>query len=119
MAAQQLVSANRGFSPFVIATGGVGIQSWLATNQPLRDLIATAAAVEIWGENEMCDERRPDAVKQARTDVMRARLQAAVAEVRHGGTPDIVYPPSGLKDAAEWNAEPSVPGICHAVAGMM
>jgi hypothetical protein len=102
LAARQMAGAWHGAAPLVIASGGVGVQSWLTGNAPVRDLLAAAGTVEIWGENELDSERRPDPVKQQRTDALRLRLQAAIAGLRQGEIPEIVYPPSGLKDAAEW-----------------
>jgi hypothetical protein len=89
--------------PTAIGTGGVGIRSWVRTNGPLKAILATADVVEVWGENEVGANGRPDPIKQTRTDELRRKLQDAIAELRAGELPEVVYPPEGIKDAAEWN----------------
>lgn len=89
--------------PTAVGTGGVGIRSWVRTNEPLKAVLTAADIVEIWGENEVGVDGRLDQIKQTRTDEQRRKLQDAIAEVRDGELPEIIYPPAGVKDAAEWN----------------
>ena len=103
MAARDLALRSGWEPPTAIGTGGVGIRSWVRTNGPLKALLATADVVEVWGENEVGADGRPDPIKQTRTDELRRKLQDAIAEVRTGELPEIVYPPEGIKDAADWN----------------
>ena len=103
MAAWDLARRSGLTPPTVVGTGGVGIRAWVRTNEALKAILATADIVEIWGENEVGRDGRPDPIKQTRTDELRRKLQDAIAEVRAGELPEIVYPPEGIKDAAEWN----------------
>jgi hypothetical protein len=89
--------------PTAIGTGGVGIRSWVRINEALKAVLAAADVVEVWGENEVGANGRPDPIKQTRTDELRRKLQDAMAELRAGELPEVVYPPEGVKDAAEWN----------------
>jgi hypothetical protein len=89
--------------PTAVGTGGVGIRSWVRSNEALKAILAAADVVEIWGENEVGVDGLPDPTKQSRTDDLRRKLQDAIAEFRIGELPEIVYPPEGIKDAAEWN----------------
>jgi hypothetical protein len=102
LAAAQIREATFGSLPCVVATGGVGILSWLAPGTPLLGLASGAGAVEVWGENETDRSGFPNAAKQALTDAQRSRLLHALAEIRDGEIPDLVYPPPRAKDAAEW-----------------
>ena len=101
LAAWQMRKELDGTPPISIATGGVGIQSWLTENAFLHGIISTAGAVEIWGENETDAFGNSNPEKQERTDQQRLKLQAAVAAMRQGELPDIIYPPAGCKDAAD------------------
>ena len=102
LAAWQKHRIDHGTAPCVVATGGVGMHSWLAENPTARDLVASASSVEIWGENEVDADGNLSSLKQERTDLMRARLQEAIAAIRGGELPEMIYPPPGIKDAAEW-----------------
>ena len=103
LAARDLALRSGWEPPTAIGTGGVGIRSWVRTNGPLKAVLTAADVVEVWGENEVGRDGCPDPTKQGRTDDLRRKLQDAIAEVRAGELPEIVYPPEGIKDAAEWN----------------
>ena len=103
IAAQDIALRNVGTAPTVIVTGGVGVRKWVSSNGLLRDIMAAADQVEIWAENEVGADGRPDQVKQGRTNDLRQKLASAIAEIRQGAIPSVVYPPRGVKDAAEWN----------------
>lgn len=96
--------------PTVIATGGVGVRKWVRDNPALRELLERADQVEIWGEREVRDGK-PDPTKQAETDARRDQLATEIAGVRQGELPDMVMPPTGTKDAAEWNQAQQNPGL--------
>lgn len=90
-------------APTVVATGGVGVRFWIEENPVLRRLVEEADLVEVWGENEVGRDGRPDPEKQARTDAMRDLLRQALAARRRGEIPPLVVPPEGAKDAADQN----------------
>lgn len=96
------IGLRRGVCPTVIATGGVGVRHWATENPVLRELLAKAERVLIFGENEVGQDGALDPVKQERTDLLRMRLAETVAEVRDGQLPSMVYPPPTIKDAADW-----------------
>lgn len=83
--------------PTIIITGGVRVRRWLQTAH-LRALLAEAGKVTIMGENEVTP------AIQGQTDRERAALSQAIAEIS-GRSPEIIYPPSGCKDVAEWNVQ--------------
>lgn len=91
--------------PTVIATGGVGVRKWVRENLVLRDLLAGADSVTIMAERETDAEGEPDPAKQSKTDARRQQLADEIAAVREGELPDTVFPPPGVKDAAEWNLD--------------
>lgn len=48
-------------------------------------------------------------MKQARTDLLRGKLRAAIAAAMEGELPEILYPPKGVKDLADWNLADASP----------
>lgn len=88
--------------PTVIATGGVGVRSWIVANSHVRALLVAAERVEIWCENEVSQDGDSATEKQAKTDLLRERLADEIALVRGGELPELVYPPEGVKDSADW-----------------
>jgi hypothetical protein len=102
LAVRDIVRRDGGEAPLCIATGGVGVRKWVASNGPLREILTGADRVEVWAENEVGEDGRPDSEKQSRTDALRQRLLPAIAEIRAGELPDLIYPPTGVNDAAEW-----------------
>lgn len=112
LAVQDICLARGEEAPVVIATGGVGVRSWVKENAYLLGLLQGAERVELWGENEMSGGA-PDAEKQARTDLLRERLAEEVAMLRGGEMPQIVYPPRVAKDSADWLATGEMPSQCY------
>lgn len=104
LAVQDLAARAGHEIPTVIATGGVGVRKFVEVNPEVRALLEAAEKVQIMAENEMKDGK-PDPEKQAKTDLFREKLASAVAEVRQGELPQMLKPPIGSKDAADWNAK--------------
>lgn len=102
LAAQDILIASGEKAPVVIATGGVGVRSWVKCNTHLRGLLQAAGRVELWCENEVSGTGLPDPEKQAKTDLLRERLSEEIALARGGELPSLVYPPLGIKDTADW-----------------
>lgn len=97
LAARDLVLCQGQPAPTVIITGGVTTRKWVTENASLARILAAAEMVEIWGEIEETEK------KQVHTDGFREKLRVEIAHQRQGELPAVVYPPAGIKDAAEWN----------------
>jgi hypothetical protein len=102
LAIQEMADLERRPAPTVIVTGGANIRGWLNENQPLRVMVRAADYIAVMAENEVDRDGRPAPLKQTRTDAARQQLARLIAQARDGEVPDIVYPPDGIKDAAEW-----------------
>ena len=103
LAALDMSMAGGGPAATVVATGGVGLRHWATATPHMEALVRSVGRVEIWGENETRHDGSPDPEKQAKTDFLRLRLASTVADLRGGEVPAFVYPPPGIKDAADWN----------------
>ncbi len=103
LAVRDLSRIEGGDAPLIVASGGVGVRKWVTMNGQLSKILSEADRVEIWAENEVDGDGQPDLDKQSRTDALRQKLAEAIAEVRQGEIPSMIYPPGGAKDAADWN----------------
>ena len=85
----------------VLATGGVGIRSFLI-HQSIRQEIAEADQCWVFWEREH-ENGIPSSHKQAKTDPFRYKLIEEISLLRLGEIPVSLCPPEGCGDVADWN----------------